>query len=433
MPTEFADVSYLDQQVCTLYWDSERNSCALAYSPEFLASDIELSPLHLQKRRAPYQFNNLHESFMGLPGMLADCLPDTFGNTLIDEWLRSQNRDPDHFTPVERLCYMGSRAMGALEFRPRLRERTNHSQKVDVERLVELASAALNAKERLSSKLENKSDLEAILQVGTSAGGARAKAVIAWNPTTNEVRSGQTDTSKGFEHWLLKLDGVESSFEGIKDPKGYGRIEYAYSLMAAEAGIRMTPCRLLEEGGRAHFMTQRFDRGPKGEKIHYASLFGLNHMAYAAPGSHRHSYEDYFGVIDQLHISIASKREAFARMCFNVLATNKDDHVKNFGFLMTEDGRWNLSPAFDLSYAHNTAFGAWTRSQQLSVNGKRESITRDDLIACGRNCNVGTRPKLTSILDQVKEAVSHWPAFAEKAGLSEQRTDAIHSVLNPFA
>ncbi|MDG1301959.1 MAG: type II toxin-antitoxin system HipA family toxin [Opitutae bacterium] len=429
MATEFVDIIYQGQHVCEIYWDAARQSCALAYTNDTLKSGYELSPIHLKRRRAPYQFNNLDASFTGLPGMLADCLPDTYGNALIDTWLRSQDRDPASFTPVERLCYMGARAMGALEFRPSMRSQSKGAQKVEVERLIELASQALQSKQQLDSKLENQTDLEAIIQVGTSAGGARAKAVIAWNPDTNEVRSGQSDAPQGFEHWLLKLDGVDASFEGIKDPKGYGRIEYAYSLMARDAGIDMAPCRLLEEGTRAHFMTQRFDRIGATEKLHYASLFGINHMAYTAPGSHKHSYEDYFSVIDQLNIHINSKREAFARMCFNVLAFNKDDHVKNFGFLMSRAGDWNISPAFDLSYAHSTAFGAWTRSQQMSVNGKREDITTDDLITCGRNCNVGTLPKLKALLRQVSEAITNWPAHAEAAGVDTQKIDAIQTVL----
>jgi serine/threonine-protein kinase HipA len=429
MPTEFADIYYQSQHVCEIYWDAARQSCALAYTNDYLKSGYELAPIHLKRRRAPYQLNNLDPSFIGLPGMLADCLPDTYGNALIDTWLRTQNRDPASFTPVERLCYMGACSMGALEFHPSMRSTLKGARKIEVERLIELASQALQAKQQLDSKLEDQTDLEDIIQVGTSAGGARAKAVIAWNPDTNEVRSGQSDAPQGFEHWLLKLDGVDASFEGIKDPKGYGRIEYAYSLMAHEAGIHMTPCRLLEEGTRAHFMTQRFDRIGATGKLHYASLFGINHMAYAAPGSQNHAYEDYFKVIDQLNIQIDSKREAFARMCFNVLAFNKDDHVKNFGFLMSNAGDWDISPAFDLSYAHNTAFGAWTRSQQMSVNGKREDITTDDLIACGRNCNVGTVPKLKSILNQVNEALANWPTHAEAAGLSSQKIDAIQSVL----
>jgi len=429
MATEFADVYYQRQHVCEIYWDAARQSCALAYTSDYLKSGCELSPIHLKRRRAPYQLSNLDASFMGLPGMLADCLPDTYGNALIDTWLRTQNRDPASFTPVERLCYMGARSMGALEFRPSMRTTSKEAQKIEVERLIELASQALQAKQQLDSQLEDQTDLEDIIQVGTSAGGARAKAVIAWNPDTNEVRSGQSDAPKGFEHWLLKLDGVDASFEGIKDPKGYGRIEYAYSLMAHDAGIHMTPCRLLEEGTRAHFMTQRFDRMGATGKLHYASLFGINHMAYTAPGSHHHTYEDYFKVIDQLNIQIDSKREAFARMCFNVLAFNKDDHVKNFGFLMNNQGDWDISPAFDLCYAHNNAFGAWTRSQQMSVNGKREDITTDDLIACGRNCNAGTVPKLKSILNQVKEAVTNWPTHAETASVASQKIDAIQSVL----
>lgn len=418
MAHSFTDVYYEGVKAGVAYWDASRRLGIFEYTPKFVRSGVELAPLMMPLRAGPYQFTNLHESFGGLPGLLADSLPDTYGNALINDWLRQQGRSPEDFSPVERLCYIGNRGMGALEFRPALRERNSKPERVEVERLVELASAALARREGLSTHLESKEELNEILQVGTSAGGARAKAVIALNPETGEVRSGQAKAPAGFEHWLMKFDGVTASFDGVRDPQGYGRIEYAFSLMARRAGITMTECRLFEEGGRAHFMTRRFDRPDGGGKRHYASLFGLAHLAYAAPGAHSHAYEDYFGVIEKLNLSPEAKVEGFRRMVFNVLGCNRDDHTKNFGFLLTEDARWDLSPAFDISYAHNPEPGKWTAAQQMSVAGKREGITRADFIAIGRQCGVGTVPKLNTVIEQVADAIGQWEAFAMEAGVS---------------
>jgi serine/threonine-protein kinase HipA len=365
--------------------------------------------------------------------LLADSLPDTYGNALINDWLRQQGRSPEDFSPVERLCYIGNRGMGALEFRPALRERNSKPERVEVDRLVELASAALARREGLSTQLESKEELDEILQVGTSAGGARAKAVIALNPETGEVRSGQAKAPAGFEHWLMKFDGVTASFDGVRDPQGYGRIEYAYYLMARRAGIAMSECRLFEEGGRAHFMTRRFDRPAGGGKLHYASLFGLAHLAYAAPGAHSHAYEDYFGVIEKLNLAPEAKVEAFRRMVFNVLGCNRDDHTKNFGFLLGENARWDLAPAFDVSYAHSPEPGKWTATQQMSVAGKRERIGRDDFIAIGRQCGVGTVPKLKTVIDETAEAIGQWEGFATEAGVSNDNRVKIARALEAQA
>jgi serine/threonine-protein kinase HipA len=393
----------------------------------------ELAPLMMPLRTGPYQFANLHESFGGLPGLLADSLPDTYGNALINDWLRQQGRVPEDFSPVERLCYIGNRGMGALEFRPALRERNSKPERVEVERLVELASAALARREGLSTRLESEEELNEILRVGTSAGGARAKAVIALNPATGEVRSGQAKAPAGFEHWLMKFDGVSASFDGVRDPQGYGRIEYAYHLMARRAGITMAKCRLFEEGGRAHFMTRRFDRPGTGGKVHFASLFGIAHLAYAAPGAHSHAYEDYFGVIEKLDLPPDARLEGFRRMVFNVLGCNRDDHTKNFGFLMTEGGRWELAPAFDVCYAHNPQAGKWTATHQMSVAGKREDITREDFITIGRRSNIGTVPKLNAVIDQVAAALVQWPEFAAAAGISADHTAKIARALEAQA
>ena len=416
-----ADVLYRGDKAGVVYWDEARRVAVFQYTPEFVRWGIELAPLKMPLREAPYQFPNLPESFSGLPGLLADCLPDTYGNALIDDWLRSQNRSVEDFSPVDRLCYMGRRGMGALEFQPVLREMSSVAEQVDIGHLVELAAIVLAQRKSISVGLDE-SGLNEILRVGTSAGGARAKAVIAWNRDTNEVRSGQANVPAGFEHWLMKFDGVAESFDGVQDPQGYGRIEYAYSLMAGEAGIKMAECRLFEEGGRAHFMTRRFDRLEKGVKIHYASLFGLVHMAYSAPGTHAHAYEDLFEALLLLELAPANRLEAFRRMVFNVLACNRDDHSKNFGFLLTEPGGWELAPAFDMTYAHNPQPGKWTARQQMSVLGKRSGIALDDMLSTARNCDVATLPKLKTAAGQVAAALRNWERHAEVAGLDGQQT-----------
>jgi serine/threonine-protein kinase HipA len=428
MAHDLAEVFYKTHRVAAVYWDASKGCASFRYDPDFVASGQQLAPIKMPLSNRTYQFSRLDESFQGLPGLLADCLPDTFGNALIDQWLRSQSRSPHDFNPVERLCYMGKRSMGALEFKPALASKNPESEPIEIDRLVNLASKTLAIKEGLDTHLDDSDGLQQILQVGTSAGGARAKAVIAWNKETGEVRSGQSDCPAGFSHWLLKFDGVDSSFEGVRDPKGYGRIEYAYHLMAQEAGIEMAPCRLLEENGRAHFMTKRFDRASDGQKLHYASLFGIAHMPYLAPGAHSHSYEDLFEIIEQLNLPKVDQLQAFRRMVFNVLALNKDDHVKNFGFLLNEG--WRLSPAFDVSYAHNPGPGKWTATQQTSLRGKRENIELPDFIQFAKDHSLATLPKIKSIIEQVAQSIRKWPQFAEQAKISEQTALKIQTALD---
>ncbi len=433
-----ASVELWGRQIGAVSWYDKRSIAAFQYTPEFTSGDIEVSPLVMPLRDAPYEFPNLsRDTFKGLPGMLADCLPDKFGNALIDVWLAQQNRLPESFNPVERLCYAGSRAMGALEFKPSLRDSAQADRLIDVAELTSLANAILSERESLQGNLfsitnaqENSTAVQEILRVGTSAGGARAKAVLAWNEKTGAFKSGQTAADPGFSHWLLKFDGVSNNTDKeLADPMGYGRIEYAYSLMAKEAGLAMSECRLFEEGGRAHFMTRRFDR-PAGEpKIHYASLYGLAHMAYSAPGTHSHSYEDYFEVIEALDLSPESRLEAYRRMVFNVFGCNRDDHTKNFGFVMDESGEWGLAPAFDITYAFNPLPGKWTATQQMSIGGKREAVTREDLWAIGRQCSVATLPKLKSAIDTVISALENWSGFAQKAGVGDEVSSRIQAAI----
>lgn len=400
---------------------------AFQYDPAFARSGIEVSPLTMPLREQPYAFGALNrETFRGLPGLIADSLPDKYGNALIDAWLATQGRRPGSFDAVERLCYVGKRGMGALEFAPSRGPNPARSSDIRIGPLVELASEVLARREDLAASLAEtrKEDaLRDILSVGTSAGGARAKAVIAWNPSTQAVRSGQIDAGPGFEYWLLKFDGVTGNKdkEALSDPQGFGAIELAYADMARAAGITMSECRLLEENGRRHFMTRRFDRDDEGRKLHMQSLGAIAHFDFNQAGAH--SYEQAFMTIRALGLMMDAVEQQFRRMAFNVIARNQDDHVKNIAFLMDRAGRWTLSPAFDVTYAYQ-ADGAWTDRHQMSLNGKRDAFTLDDFRACARVASMkGGSAK--RIVDEVSATVSEWPAFAAQAEISEQRMEQI--------
>ena len=407
------------------YWDEQQQLAAFEYHPDFLASRIELAPLMMPLGPGIRRFPELRRSsFRGLPGLLADSLPDDFGNAIIDQWLIREGRDRASFSPIERLCYIGLRGMGALEFRPAIRETTRGSVPVDIAALTELAQHVLDLREGLKVHVraddsDYASALDDILRVGTSAGGARAKAVIAWNPASGEMRSGQVGAPPGFEYWLLKFDGVSNREHGIRDPQGYGRIEYAYSLMARAAGIDMMPCQLLHEGGRAHFMTRRFDRDDNGEKRHMQSLYALAHLDNQLAGAH--SYEQAFALMRELQVDVADFAQLFLRMAFNVVARNQDDHTKNVAFLMNKRGRWSLAPAYDVIYAYNPA-GAWTSRHQMSINGKRDDVSRQDLLAVARRFAIDDA---AMHIDAVLNAVSSWQDFAETAGVGAEAVESI--------
>jgi serine/threonine-protein kinase HipA len=396
------------------------------YDRRFASSGIELSPIEMPLAAGRrYRFPALsEESFSGLPGMLADSLPDRYGNALIDAWLATQGRDPDSFDAVERLCYIGRRGMGALEFRPAAGPRPTKSHVIDVAALAELANEVMADRPNLVTSLaepDREGTLKEILRVGTSAGGARAKALIALDPETNEVRSGQLDVDPGFEHWILKFDGVEDSTRDLGASRGYGTIEWVYSQMAARAGIEMTACRLLEENDRRHFMTRRFDRSAEGDKLHMQSLAGLAHLDYRQPGAN--SYEQAFQVIRRLGLPRSAVEQQFLRMAFNVVARNQDDHVKNIAFLMDRDGQWSLSPAFDVVYAYNPA-GRWTSAHQMSINGKRDEIAHADLRQVAELVSI-KRSKADELIEQATEATASWPALAADAGIPEDRIESI--------
>ena len=389
---------------------------AFEYDPAFARSSIEVSPITMPLSGRVYVFPDLPPvTFHGLPGLLADSLPDKFGNALIDTWLATQGRKSESFNAVERLCYTGSRGMGALEFAPAIGPKPQPAKHIEIDSLVKLTSEVLSHRKNLKATFASerrKNALNDILRVGTSAGGARAKAVIAWNRETNEVRSGQIAAGAGFDYWLLKFDGVTGNKDKeLEDPKGYGAIEYAYYLMAKEAGINMSECRLLEENKRRHFMTRRFDRLEGGEKLHMQSLCALAHFDFNQAGAY--AYEQAFFAIRQLNLPMADVEEQFRRMAFNIVARNQDDHVKNIAFLMDKTGRWSLAPAFDVTYSYNPS-GSWTDRHQMTMNGKRDGFMLADFRACAKTALM-KRGRAEAIMDEVCTAVKKWPDYAEQA------------------
>ncbi len=358
-------------------------------------------------------------TFHGLPGLLADALPDRFGNRLIDLWLAKNGRSPSDFTPVERLCYMSTRGMGALEFKPARGPQPRNAETVEVAELVALASEVLSHQSQWAVHLkgDREAALNTIIRVGTSAGGNRAKAVISWNPKTNEVRSGQVKAPEGFESWILKFDGVHDTALG--DPKGFGRVEFVYHEMAVAAGIEMSACRLFEENGRAHFMTRRFDRDNQGGKIHVQSLCAMAHYDFNASGEY--GYEQALSVIQRLNLGYPAMQEMYRRMVFNVVARNQDDHTRNIAFLMDPNGVWRLAPAFDVVWAYNPK-GGWTNRHQLSVNGKRDAFERADLLAVAGQYGI---KKAAAVIEEVIEAVSKWSKLANEFQVPADLKDQI--------
>ncbi len=407
-------------------WLEDREVGVFQYAPDFLRSGIQLSPLMMPLGEFPYEFPALaRNTFKGLPGLVSDSLPDRYGNAIIDAWLASQGRTAASFHSVERLCYVGTRGMGALEFQPATLGPPSSDRAVAVEKLVGLANRILDERAKLGGVLSGDDDRDAIndiLRVGTSAGGARAKAILAWNPGTNEFRSGQVDAETGFEHWLLKFDGITSNRDTeVATPMGYGKIEYAYHRMAIAAGIEMTTCRLHHEGGRSHFMTKRFDRSANGDKRHVQSLGAIAHYDYRQPASY--SYEQAIQVIRRLGFPRKDMDQQVLRAMFNVVGRNCDDHVKNIAFLMDRRGEWRLSPALDISYAWNPS-GEWTSRHQMSVNGKRDRFVREDLLALAAAADI-KKVRAEQMVDRVIDAVRRWPDFAEEAGIDGARVKEI--------
>ena len=393
-------------------WNAARGVGEFEYDPAFLRLGFDIAPLTMPLQQGVFGFPALSRTtYHGLPGLLADALPDRFGNRMIEIWLTQHGRASDDFSPVERLCYMGTRGMGALEFDPALGPRAWKAEAIEVSELAELAADILHHRTSWAVNLKGRKStaLTTIIRVGTSAAGNRAKAVIAWNPRTHEVRSGQAALPPGFEPWILKFDGVDDASLG--DPKGFGRVEYAYHRMAVAAGIEMMPCRLMEEGGRAHFMTKRFDRDGRGAKLHMQSLCGLAQYDFNAAGEY--GYEHALSVIQRLNTGHQAVTEMFRRMVFNVIARNQDDHTRNIAFLMDTEGTWRLAPAFDVAWAYNPS-DTWTNRHQMSIEGKRDNFTAEDLRRVALQFGIKNAKE---IVEQVGTAVAQWQKFACEAGV----------------
>jgi serine/threonine-protein kinase HipA len=421
-----AAVTLWGSRIAAVSIDAGARYATFQYDPAFVRSGIEVAPARMPLREQPYRFPGLPEdTFSGLPGLLADALPDRWGTALVDAWLASEGRDRSSFDVVQRLCYVGTRGMGALEFEPSREPIAAGGVDLQVDALVRLAGEVLSERAQFVAELSRSPDeeaMKAILAVGSSAGGARPKAVIAYNDATGQVRSGQVEVGEGFRHWLLKFDGVERAGDhGLTDPRGWGAVEYSYARMARTAGIEMTECRLLEEGGRRHFMTRRFDRPDDGRKLHMQTVGALEHVSYNEPGTY--SYEQVLLLVRRLGLGTPIVEQQFRRMVFNVVARNQDDHVKNVAFLMDRDGAWSLAPAYDVIWAWKPG-NPWLDSHQMSINGKRDGFTVADLRAVAVVAGL-KRGRAEAILGEVGEVVAGWREVAHEVGVDERLVEQI--------
>ena len=427
-----AEVKIWGELVGAVAWDEQYGLATFEYAPQFKKSNVELSPLKmpLQDSKNIYAFpelrrarNSPYDTFKGLPGLLADVLPDKYGNQLINQWLAQQGREQDSMNPVEMLCFIGSRGMGALEFEPSSIKEHKNTFAIEIESMVDLAQRMLYQRNSFGANLqiEEEKAVMDILKIGTSAGGARPKAVIAYNEKTGEVKSGQTKAPQGFEHWLIKLDGVSDVQLGTS--KGYGRVEMAYYMMAIDCGIDMMPSTLLEENGRAHFMTKRFDRICSDTKHHIQTFCALKHFDFNLVNSF--SYEQLFQTMRELKLDYQASEQMYRRMVFNVLARNCDDHTKNFSFMLKQHGQWELAPAYDICHAYRPG-SEWVSQHALSINNKRKNITRQDLLLVGEAIHC---KKAASIITEISEVINQWKKHAKEVGVNPKLIRAIDDTL----
>jgi len=429
---DLAEVKIWGELAGAVRWDDKRKLGIFEYDSKFIDNAWDLSPIKMPIKNSAkiYSFPELRigrgqkeDTFKGLPGLLADSLPDKYGNRLINTWLVSQGRQEDSMNPVEKLCFIGSRGMGALEFEPTQLDKSKRSNSLEIDSLVEIAKKILNERESFLTNISSQDEkaMMEILKIGTSAGGARPKALIAYNPISKEVKSGQGDVPKGFEHWLIKLDSVSN--EQFGNSNGWGRVEYAYYLMAKDCGIEISESKLLEENGRAHFMTKRFDRDGN-KKHHIQTLCGLQHYDFNDMNSY--SYEQIFQTMRQLRLKYPEAEQMFRRMVFNVITTNYDDHTKNFSFILKKDEDWKLAPSYDLCFSYDRT-NHWVSQQTLSVNGKRKGITKDDLLTISKNNNIKKGKK---IISEINDVVKSWIEYAREAKVKEGLCQMIDKNLN---
>ncbi|TGN14319.1 type II toxin-antitoxin system HipA family toxin [Leptospira ilyithenensis] len=420
-------VNLWGERVGGLVWDKNRGLALFEYDPEFIRSRrYEISPLLLPLSSRVFQYPELKDTktFKGLPGVIADSLPEKFGNRLLDAYLAKHGRKLEDMNPLERLCYVGTRGMGALEYEPDLETRNlNKPIPIQVSDLVEVAKGVLNEHKSANASLVN-DGIDALIAVGTSAGGAKAKAIIAINSQTKDVLSGQANVPKDYEHWLIKFDEMEN--EEHATGTQIGRIEFAYSEMAYESGINMMECQLLKDGKKAHFMTKRFDRVNGNDKVHVLTFAGMIHADRDPPGSY--GYERLFQTIREMGLGQDTLNEMYRRMVFNICSRNQDDHTKNHAFLMFGDGNWQLSPAYDLCFSYKPG-NQFIEQHQMSCNGKREHFMLEDLLEAAKFADI-KRPRI--IIEAVEEAVCKWPDFAEKAGIQEKNAAQIGNLHRRF-
>lgn len=416
---DIARVNLYGQPVGTFRWDNNRQIAHFEYVDSFIGKGLEPSPILMPVRQGRiYSFSDIgRETFKGLPGMLADSLPDTYGRALFERWLALTGRSSGN--AVETLCFLGKRCMGALEFEPAMDTPYSSDVRIELDSLVEVASEALSEKEEFGVNLDDdkKAAIAEIVRLGTSAGGQRAKAIIAYNPQTGEVRSGQIEAPESFDYYLIKLDGVTAE-AGFRETQNFGRLEYSFYRLVKECGIEMSDCSIIEENGRAHFLTKRFDR-QDGKKVHMQTLCGIAHYDYRNPRSY--SYEQAFNVMRALRLPYSQAQEMYRRMVFNVVIRNQDDHTKNISFLMDRQGKWSLSPAYDMGFAYNPK-GGWTAQHQMSVNGKFDDISRTDLLEFAKRNNI---KDAAEIIDSITEVSSRWPLIARECEVPQQMIDAI--------
>ena len=429
---DVAEVKIWGESVGVVRWHEDRHLASFQYEKKFLTREWDLSPIKmpLSNGNRIYSFPELLrpkdstvDTFQGLPGMIADSLPDKYGNLLIDRWLAQNGRPPNSMNPVEKLCFIGTRGMGALEFEVATLKTSSRTFAIEIKSLVDMAQMMLENRGDFETDLssDEKKAMREIFKIGTSAGGARPKAVIAFNKKTKEVRSGQTMAPKGFEHWLIKLDGVSGTQFG--ETHGFGRIEYAYYLMTEDCGIEMMECDLFEENDRAHFMTKRFDREGSNTKHHVQTLCGIQHFDYN--NLYGYSYEQLFQTMRMLKLTYPDAEQMFRRMVFNVMSTNYDDHAKNFSFRLKQDSKWELSPAYDICYSYDPT-NVWVNQHTLSINGKHKNITKADLMTIAKSNSIGKGDK---IIDEIKSVVANWKYYANKVNVKKDLLELINKTL----
>ena len=429
---DVAEVKIWGELAGAVSWNEKTGLASFEYDSDFKKLNWDLAPfkMPISSSRKVITFPELRkdknaefDTFKGLPGLLADTLPDKYGNQLINIWLAQQGRPQDSMNPVEMLCFTGTRGMGALEFEPITFKESKRTFSIEIKSLVDIAQKMLSGREAFTTNLQKDEEraVQEILKIGTSAGGARPKAVIAYNEKTGEVKSGQTKTPNGFEHWLIKLDGVSDVQLGVS--KGYGRVEMAYYNMAIACGVEMMPSRLLEENGRAHFMTKRFDREGGDIKHHIQTFCALKHFDYNLVTSF--SYEQLFQTMREIKLSYPDAEQMYRRMVLNVIARNCDDHTKNFSFRLKKAGKWELAPAYDVCHAYKPDH-RWVSQHALSINGKRTAITKEDLLIIGKSIK---NKKAASIIEEISDTVSQWKKFANDVNVLPEIRDEIAKTL----